>query len=173
MLKRNEHLRRQAMKNDITIKNSSRDVYDYCKKNGISLEKIEENEFVAVPGSHEQGYFFAQETIDFLKFCRENDSNHKYDILLDGDITVRSLHSFDIWMPIIFIGQNVLLPFAINMVSNYIVEKMKGRETEEVEVDMTFIEKNGKKEKSIHYKGDAKTFKESFEKIDLNKMWEE
>ncbi|MBT9939662.1 hypothetical protein [Anaerostipes hadrus] len=161
------------MKNDITIKNSSRDVYDYCKKNGISLEKIEENEFVAVPGSHEQGYFFAQETIDFLKFCRENDSNHKYDILLDGDITVRSLHSFDIWMPIIFIGQNVLLPFAINMVSNYIVEKMKGRETEEAEVDMTFIVKNGKKEKSIHYKGDAKTFKESFEKIDLNKMWEE
>lgn len=38
---------------------------------------------------------------------------------------------------------------------------------------MTFIVKNGKKEKSIHYKGDAKTFKESFEKIDLNKMWEE
>ncbi len=76
-------------------------------------------------------------------------------------------------MPIIFIAQSVLLPFAINMVSNYIWEKMKGRETENAEVDMTFIVKNGKKEKSIHYKGDAKTFKESFEKIDLNKMWEE
>ena len=37
------------MKNDITIKNSSMDVYDYCEKNGISLAKIEENEFVAVP----------------------------------------------------------------------------------------------------------------------------
>ena len=98
---------------------------------------------------------------------------NKYDILSDGDITVRSLHSFDIWMPIIFIAQSVLLPFAINMVSNYIWEKMKGRETENAEVDMTFIVKNGKKEKSIHYKGDAKTFKESFEKIDLNKMWEE
>ena len=161
------------MKNDITIKNSSMDVYDYCEKNGISLAKIEENEFVAVPASYEQGHFFAQETIDFLKFCRENDSNHKYDILSDGDITVRSLHSFDIWMPIIFIAQSVLLPFAINMVSNYIWEKMKGRETENAEVDMTFIVKNGKKEKSIHYNGDAKTFKESFEKIDLNKMWEE
>ena len=31
------------MKNDITIKNSSMDVYDYCEKNGISLAKIEEN----------------------------------------------------------------------------------------------------------------------------------
>ena len=160
------------MKNNITIKNSSMDVYDYCEKNGISLAKIEENEFVAVPASYKQGHFFAQETIDFLKYCRENDSN-KYDILSDGDITVRSLHSFDIWMPIIFIAQSVLLPFAINMVSNYIWEKMKGRETEDAEVDMIFIVKNGKKEKSIHYKGNAKTFKESFEKIDFNKMWEE
>ena len=57
------------MKNDITIKNSSMDVYDYCEKNGISLAIIEENEFVAVPASYEQGHFFAQETIDFLKFC--------------------------------------------------------------------------------------------------------
>lgn len=161
------------MKSDITIKNSSMDIYDYCEKNGISLAKIEENEFVAVPASYERDHFFAQETIDFLKFCRENDSAHKYDILSDGDITVRSLHSFDIWMPIILITKKALFSFAIDMVSNYIWEKMKGRETEDAEVDMTFIVKNGEKEKSIHYNGDAKTFKESFEKIDLNKMWEE
>lgn len=141
------------MKNDITIKNSSMDVYDYCEKNGISLAKIEENEFVAVPASYEQGHFFAQETIDFLKFCRENDSNHKYDILSDGDITVRSLHSFDIWMPIIFIAQSVLLPFAINMVSNYIWEKMKGRETENAEVDMTFIVKMVRKKSLFIIRG--------------------
>ena len=161
------------MKNDITIKNSSMDVYDYCEKNGISLAKIEENEFVAVPASYEQGHFFAQETIDFLKFCRENDSNHKYDILSDGDITVRSLHSFDIWMPIIFIAQSVLLRLANSMLSKYSWEKMTGREKENADVEMNDIAKNGKTEKSIHYKGDAKTFKESFEKIDLNKMWEE
>lgn len=47
------------MKNDITIKNSSMDVYDYCEKNGISLAKIEENEFVAVPASYEQGHFLS------------------------------------------------------------------------------------------------------------------
>ncbi len=34
-----------------------------------------------------------------------------------------------------------------------------------------FILKSGDTEKSIHYSGDAKTFKETFEKIDLNNMW--
>ena len=38
-------------------------------------------------------------------------------------------------------------------------------------VDVTFLTKKGDEEKYIHYSGDAKTFKESFEKIDLNKMW--
>ena len=63
-----------------------------------------------------------------------------------------------------------MLPFGINMVSNYIYDKMKGREKEDVNVDVTFLVKRDNEEKYIHYSGDAKTFKESFEKIDLNKM---
>lgn len=161
------------MKNNITIRNSSIDIRDYCEKQDVSTTKIEENDFIALPTSYEQEYFFAQETIDFLKFCRESDSDHKYDVFSDGDISVRSLHSFDIWMPVLFVAESILLPIAINMVSNYIWEKMKGREKEDAQVDMTFVVKNGKKQKSIHYKGDGKTFKESFEKIDLNKMWGE
>ena len=161
------------MKDNITIRDIGIDIFDYCEENGVSVEKLEKSDFVAIPAPYEQGNFFAQETIDFLKFCRENDQKHIYDFLSDEDITVLSLHSFDIWLPIIFIAQSVLLPFAINMVSNYIWEKMHGREKEDIQVDITFLVKEGKKEKSIHYKGDAKTFKESFEKIDFNKMWEE
>lgn len=63
--------------------------------------------------------FFSQETINFLKFCRQNDSEHNYDILVDGDIKVRSLHSFDIWLPIIWIANSILLPMVINMVITY------------------------------------------------------
>ena len=110
------------------------------------------------------------ETIDFIKYCRLNDAEHTYDVLADGDISVRSLHSFDIWMPVIWVASNILLPFAINMVCNYIAEKRKGREKEETQVDVTFIVKSKGKEKSLHYKGDAVAFKESFEKIDLNDM---
>lgn len=138
-----------------------------------TVKKLEDNDFVALPGTYEKGKYYAQETIDFIKFCREFDKTHKYDILSNEDITVRSLHSFDIWLPIIFIAETLLLPFGINMVSNYIWEKMRGHEKEETNVDVTFIVKNGEKEKSIHYSGDAKTFKESFERIDFNKMWDE
>ena len=53
---------------------------------------------------------------------------------------------------------------------SYIWEKLKGRENEPAKVDVTFLTRKGDEEKYIHYSGDAKTFKESFEKIDLNKM---
>ena len=49
---------------------------------------------------------------------------------------------------------------------------MKGREKEEAQVDVTLIVQNDDKNMSLHYKGDAKTFKDSFEKIDFNKIWE-
>ncbi len=157
----------------IKILNSCADYNDYCIKNGISLGKLEENDIIAIPALYNKDYYFAQETVDFIKYCRENDDEHKYDILSDGDIRVRSLHSFDIWMPIVLITQSILLPLAINMVSNYIWDKKKGREKDEAEVDITFIVKKGNKEKSLYYKGSAKGFKESFKMIDLNKMWEE
>ncbi|MDE7353370.1 MAG: hypothetical protein K2O06_10010 [Acetatifactor sp.] len=144
------------------------------KRENISREtrdKLSTGDIVALPSCYQDGeYYFSQETINFLKFCKQNDSEHNYDILADGDIKVRSLHSFDIWLPIIWIANNVLLPMAINMVCNYIWEKRKGHEKEETQVDVTFIVKSKGMEKSIHFIGDADTFKNKFEKIDLNKI---
>ena len=147
---------------------------DYFSKNSISSDtqcKLSSTDFLIVPAKHEGNeFYFAQESVSFVKFCRQNDPNHSYDLLADGDIQIRSLHSFDIWMPVIWVASSVLLPFAINMVSSYIYDKLRGRENEEAKVDVTFIVKRDQEEKTIHYSGDAKTFKESFEKIDLNKM---
>ena len=133
--------------------------------------KLETVNFLAVPAKHVDGeFYYAQETIDFIKFCRQNDPDHSFDVLADGNVKLRSLQSFDIWLPIIWVATEVLLPIAINVVSNFISDKLKGREKEEANVDVTMIVKRKNEEKTIHYHGDAKTFKESFEKIDLNKM---
>ena len=133
--------------------------------------KLETVNFLAVPAKHVDGeFYYAQETIDFIKFCRQNNPDHSFDVLADGNVKLRSLHSFDIWLPIIWVATEVLLPIAINVVSNFISDKLKGREKEEANVDVTMIVKRKNEEKTIHYHGDAKTFKESFEKIDLNKM---
>lgn len=81
--------------------------------------------------------------------------------------------SFDIWLPIVQVVNPVMLPVLLNMVSNYIWEQLKGREHEEVKVGFKVILKNGDKIKEIHYNGDAKTFKETFDKIDVNKIMED
>lgn len=162
------------MTNPISVLNSNTNFENYFSVNSISEDsqgKLSTTDFVIVPIEYNDNeFYFAQESISFIKFCRQNDPDHSYDLLADHDIQVRSLHSFDIWMPIIWVASSVLLPFVINMVSSYVYDKLKGREKEEAKVDVTFIVKDDHGEKTIHYSGDAKTFKESFEKIDINKM---
>lgn len=160
-------------KNPISVTETNVDFEQYLKVEQLSDDakgRLNSTDILAVPVNHGQGkYYFGQETIDFIKYCRQNDHEHTYDILAD-EAKILSLHSFDIWMPIIYIASSVVLPFAINMVSNYIWEKCRGREKEEAKVDVTFLVENKGTKKSIHYNGDAKTFKETFDKIDLSKL---
>ena len=159
--------------NTITIGDSQLNLKDYYSINSISpetQEKMNQNDFMVLPTKYDDNHFyFAQESINFIKFCR-NSSDKRIDILSDGDIQVRSLHSFDIWLPVIWVATSVLLPLAINLVSNYIYDKLKGREEEASQVDVTFIVKREEEEKCLHYKGDAETFKDKFDKIDLNNL---
>lgn len=162
------------MKEVVNICESEINFEEYFKAENISddtKEKLEQVDILVVPARYaENEYYFAQETIEFIKFCREREDKYKIDILADGDIKIRSLHSFDIWMPIIEVLSDVAFNIAIGLVANYIYDKLKGREHECAQVDVTFVVKNGKNSKELHYRGDAKTFKENFEKIDLNKM---
>ena len=162
------------MNNDITILNSVTDFNAYFAANSISEEaqkKLETTDFLIVPSRYEENaYYFAQESISFIKFCRHINPENSIDLFADTNIQTLSLHSFDIWMPVIWVAEFVLLPIAINLVSEYIKDKLKGREKEDAKVDVTFIVKREDEEKTLHYSGDAKTFNESFKKIDLNKM---
>lgn len=146
----------------------------YFESDNVSLEtqkKLADVDILAIPIKYQDNeFYFAQETINFLKYCKQKNPQYNIDILADADIRIRSLHSFDLWLPVIFIASNIILPIAVNLVSDYIGEKMKGREKEDVKVDVTFIVKRENEEKSLHFNGDAKAFKETFEKIDLNKM---
>ena len=162
------------MNNDIKISNSTTDFNAYFNTNSISEDtkkKFETTDFLVVPSEYKENeFYFAQESISFVKFCRQNNPENSIDLLADSDIQVRSLHSFDIWMPVIWVAGNMLLLIVINIVSDYIKNKLKGREKEDDKVDVTFIVKRDGEEKNIHYSGDAKAFKDAFEKIDLNKM---
>lgn len=163
------------MKDDLIITESTSPFNNYFAEKEVSeqtKEKLNTTDILAVPIRYDDGeYYFAQETISFLKYCRQTNPENTADVLSDGDIKLRSLHSFDIWMPVIWIGSSIALPLVVNLVSNYIWEKMRGREQEDVKVDITIMVKQGKKIKELHYNGDAKAFKETFDKIDIMKLW--
>ena len=96
------------MEKNIIIKDTKIDFFDYYEQKNISTEvqsKFENANFLAVPHKYKQHeYYFAQETIDFLKFCRSQSPEYSFDVLAEDDIQIRSLHSFDIWMPIIWMA---------------------------------------------------------------------
>ena len=134
-------------------------------------QKFDSESFVILPSKYDsKEYYYAQETIDFVKFCKSNSPDLKMDVLDNNDIVTRSLHSFSIWLPVIWVATNVLLPFAVSLVASYVHDKLKGRENESPEVDVTFEVHDGKKCKKIHYNGDISGFKEKFENIDLTKL---
>jgi len=134
-----------------------------------TIESIVVTENVLIlPYKYNDTYYFAEESANFTKYCRQQNKDFSFNILGDN-ISVRSLNSWDIWMPVIFIAKDVFLPTAINLVSNYLWDKIKGREKETPQVDVTFRAYHNNEVKELHYKGDATTFKENFEKIDINK----
>ncbi|KUO76673.1 MAG: hypothetical protein APF77_01465 [Clostridia bacterium BRH_c25] len=144
---------------------------DYSISN-VTKDKLNGTDILILPSPYENSkYYFAQEAVSFVKYCRSINNDVKTDILADEDkIEVRALHSFDIWMPIIWIASDIILPTTIGLVANYIYERMKGREKEDCTVKVSFIIRDGKKTKELHYDGDARAFKETFEKIDIHKL---
>ncbi len=147
----------------------------YFKDYSISKKtkcKLDGTDILILPSPYgDSKYYFAQEAVSFVKYCRSINNDVKTDILADDDkIEIRALHSFDIWMPIIWIASKIILPIGVGMVANYIYERMKGREKEECTVKVTFIVRDGKKTKELNYDGDAKAFKKTFEKIDIHKL---
>lgn len=146
---------------------------EYYEKDSLSEEcqkKIGTTDILIMPYKYNEEFYFADETVSFYKFCKSRNVEYNIDILADENVKVRSLHSFDIWMPLIFVATNILLPIAINIVSDYIIQKRKGREDEPCDVDITFKVKHGDDFKELRYKGSAEAFKDNFEKIDINNL---
>lgn len=155
------------------VGNSKYNIDEYFEKNALSNEsrkKINTTDILILPYKYDDNFYFSQESISFLKYCKNLNIDNSLDILADDNIQIRNLHSFDIWMPVIWVLSSFVLPIAITLTSNYIWDKIKGRESDNCQVDITFKVKDGETVKELHYKGDADSFKEKFEKIDINNL---
>ena len=146
---------------------------EYYEKDNISEEckkKVDSSDILIMPYKYNEDFYFADETVSFYKYCKSRNMEQNVEILADDNIKVRSLHSFDIWMPLIFVTKEILLPIAVAIVSDYIIQKRKGREEEPCDVDITFKVKHGDDFKELRYKGNAESFKDRFDKIDINNL---
>lgn len=78
--------------------------YVEASNSEILRSKIDNSDIFVVPAKHTDGeYYFAQESVDFVKYCRLNDKDHQFDVLSEGEVKKRTLHSFDIWMGVIYV----------------------------------------------------------------------
>jgi hypothetical protein len=119
---------------------------------------------------------FQPDTINFYKYVKQKSNDYRVEIFENKeDVRILSLHSFDIWLPTMWIANIILLPIAINLVSSYVYDKLKGRNKDEATVQLRIVieDKSKGKSASIFYKGPGKELKENFEKIDASKLWED
>lgn len=68
---------------DLIIKDTKADFneyFDICNASDETKEKFETKDFLVVPSKYQdKEYYFAQETIDFIKYCRLNDAEHQHE----------------------------------------------------------------------------------------------
>ncbi len=79
---------------------------------------------VAVPFGEDAQLSMSADAGDFRKWLRQNQSSwnvesQKPDVRVD-------LHAADIWLPIVWLGENVALPVFLSLVSSYVYDKVKG-----------------------------------------------
>lgn len=128
--------------------------------------KLRDNDCIAVPGMHtEQGMVFEDDTIDFMKYCLQNDPNHKYALAVDGDIPLNSQHSADILIPLLIIAENGMLPVILNLLSSYIFNRIANRKHESHDIKVSIMVIDGDRNTRIDYSGPADGFTKVAEDI--------
>ncbi|KAB2400100.1 MULTISPECIES: hypothetical protein [Bacillus cereus group] len=110
---------------------------------------------------------FPEETLKFFHFLREKgDPSLITDICIsDEEYIELELHADLIVIPMMILS-SVVLPVAINVVSDYISSKIESRNRNaELKIKATLTVVHGDSSKIFEYEGDADKFEETFEPV--------
>ncbi len=141
----------------------------------LSLVKGYDQKLIVIPdkGSAEKPYVKSTAG-DFAKWLQKN--NPQIDIALPKEAAKLQLRSNEIWLPLVFLSQDVALPIYLNIVCSYLYDKMKGALKGDVaRVDLSVVFKDEKKGvlKKFNFSGDAETLQKTIKKMDLNQFFDE
>lgn len=107
---------------------------------------------------------------DFAKWLRQQTPS--IPVALDAGIPRLSLHSADIWLPLVFLAQDVGLPLYIHLVGSYLFERMKGAlrgDVAHVRLSAQYEDKKTKKVMRFDFEGDADSLQKVMKRFDPNK----
>ncbi|MCF8567892.1 hypothetical protein LLE49_24525 [Alicyclobacillus tolerans] len=120
---------------------------------------------------------FQPDTLNFYKFLRRTNLDLNVELLEnEGEEKTVSLHSYDIWLPVIWVAQEFLLPTIPSLIASYVYDRLRGTFTgETVDIHLNLYIRNEEKgiTKHLDFSGPKEIFEKKFGTIDLNKMWED
>jgi hypothetical protein len=86
------------------------------------------------------------------------------------------LRSSEYWLPLAFLASDITLPIYLNLVSNYLYDRMKGSlagEKPRINFSATYADKKSGITKRFNFSGDADSLKTVIKKFDLNEFMDD
>jgi hypothetical protein len=138
------------------------------------LEKVEEDakHILLIPDFNLRknvGRAYAYHSYDFYKFTKYKERYGDIEIYEhEKEIPALALHADETWLPtIVWFGQNLLLPFVVGLITNYVYSRMTGFKDEKNIVHVEIVHRNGaKKWTKMKYDGPVDGLVKIAEKID-------
>lgn len=117
---------------------------------------------------------FKSDGAHFAKWIRLN--NPAIAMTYDENKPRLTLRDNDIWLPLVFLASDITLPIYLNLVSNFLYEKMRGflkGETIYVHLSAEYEDQASKKIKRFNFDGDTASLEKAIKRFDLNQFFNE
>jgi len=111
------------------------------------------------------------QTYDFAKWIKKNRKDITIDVAESEGI--KSLHSYDFWMPIVILASDMSVQVFLGLVSSYIYDRIKGalkHDNANVHVQAYYKETSEGVIKKFSYEGSVEGFKNVAKKFNINKF---
>jgi len=119
---------------------------------------------------------FMPETFSFVKWVRQNDAiGNRVNVATLEESKTADLRSIDYWFPLVYLFSDVSLQIYLNMVANYLYDRLKGAlqsDKHTVDLEVLTEDKKAGRVKKFSYHGSYDGLKEIIKKIDVNEFME-
>jgi hypothetical protein len=112
--------------------------------------------------------------VDFAKWIKQN--RPEFPISLPKSTPKIALHSADVWLPLIHLASDTSMSVFLNMVSNYLYDKVKGKllsDHPKVHLSVMYQNKQDGVTKKFEFSGDGNSLGKAIKRFDLDNFFDE